>query len=156
MASFAVVLCISDFVSRLDDHHWGSCQHSEVCTPSVNKVAKGHIPSTYLCLAELAAVGRMSDEATLDCAVVPLSLGLDSDKLPVLRRRPDGTLVTFAFLAAARLLSWVSLSWRTNTPCWLRQRKYRTPFTEPSFLPTDTLYIVKILILSQNSETSYT
>ena len=58
----------------------------------------------YLCLAELAAVGRISDELTL-AAVVVLSFGDDNDKFPVLRRRLVGTLATLAFLTAARLLS---------------------------------------------------
>jgi len=76
-------------------------------TVSVSEVAKGHTPSTHLCLAELAAVGLISDEVTLHCVAL-LSFGPDKDKLPVLRRRPDGTLATLAFraaAAAARLLS---------------------------------------------------
>ena len=92
----------------------------------------------YLCFAELAAVGRISDELTFAADTVP-SFGDDSDRLPVLRRRLVGTLATLAFLRDARRLSWASLSCRTNTPCWLRQRKYRTPFTDPSFLPTNNM-----------------
>ena len=97
----------------------------------------------HLCLAELAAVGFISEELTLADAIAP-SFGADNDKFPVLRRRFVGSLATLAFLMDARLLTWVSLSCRTNTPCWLRQRKYRTPFTDPSFLPNNIIKIVTL------------
>ena len=67
----------------------------------------------YLCLAELAAVGRIREEPELELP----SFGDDRDRLPVLRRRLVGTLATLLFLVAAgRLLSCVNLSWRTKTP----------------------------------------
>ena len=94
--------------------------------------------TTHFCLAELAAVGRISDAVTLHCVVVVvLSLAAANDRLPVLRRRLDASL---AVLALARRRSCVNLSCRTNTPWWLRQRKYRTPFTVPSFLPANTTH----------------
>ena len=55
----------------------------------------------YLCLAELAAVGRIREELML-AVVVVTSFGADSDKFPVLRRRLVGTLATLAFLSDVR------------------------------------------------------
>jgi len=77
--------------------------------PLVSSLAGfGSSDRRHLCLAELAAVGRISDELMFagDAAfdAVP-SRGAGNDKFPVLRRRLVGALATFAFLPAARLLS---------------------------------------------------
>jgi len=101
----------------------------------VSEPAEDHIAS-HLCLAALAAVGLISDELMLACPA-PAAAGLllllycgdVSDRLPVLRRtlddddfcRPAPVLAAAVSLAerwcAALLVSRVSLSWRTNTPC---------------------------------------
>ncbi len=64
----------------------------------------------------------------------PSSRSLNHVPEPALRPSASLSVLPLLLTALPRLSSW-TLSGRTKTPRRAGQEKYRTPFTEPSFLP---------------------
>ena len=89
----------------------------------------------FLCFFALELVDFMKDGTVEDCALA--GLGFEPPfppvpvvRLPVLLRREE-----LRSLEPLRFLSMMSLSCRLKIPWFLLHLKYRTPLTEPSFLP---------------------